>query len=59
MPRYIFFRASDGQAISGKSVAALLPQTAFTFGMSLKKHCHFPIVIALRDFTVHSTLGTE
>lgn len=32
MPRYIFFRASDGQAISGKSIAALLPPTAFTFG---------------------------
>jgi hypothetical protein len=34
MPRYIFFRASDGQAIPGKSIAALLPPTAFTFGTS-------------------------
>ncbi len=32
MPRYIFFRASGGQAIQGKSIAALLPPTAFTFG---------------------------
>lgn len=38
MPRYIFFRASDGQAIAGKSVAGLLPQTAFTFGTSLIEH---------------------
>jgi hypothetical protein len=35
MPRYIFFRASEEQAISGKSIAALLPPTAFTFGTSL------------------------
>jgi len=39
MPRYIFFRASDGQAISGKSIAALLPQTAFTFGASFLFNC--------------------
>jgi hypothetical protein len=35
MPRYIFFRASGGQAIQGKSLAALLPPTAFTFGTTL------------------------
>lgn len=38
MPRYIFFRASDGQAISGKSIAALLPPTAFTFGADMVGH---------------------
>ncbi|CAM6001577.1 unnamed protein product [Sphagnum balticum] len=38
MPRYIFFRASGGQAIQGKSIAALLPPTAFTFGVDLVGH---------------------
>ncbi|KAL2633831.1 hypothetical protein R1flu_005310 [Riccia fluitans] len=35
MPRYIFFRSNSGQAIPGKSAVALLPSTAFTFGVDL------------------------
>ena len=44
MPRYIFFRASYGQAIPGKSIAALLPPTAFTFGSSLHTFLQGPHV---------------
>jgi hypothetical protein len=40
MPRYIFFRASGGQAIQGKSFAALLPPTAFTFGTTQISSSH-------------------
>lgn len=60
MPRYIFFRASDGQAISGKSIAALLPPTAFTFGTSLlilEERPH--IIMSFRAPTTHTTLGTS
>ncbi|KAK3236394.1 hypothetical protein CYMTET_53464 [Cymbomonas tetramitiformis] len=32
MPRYIFFKATDGQAGSGKLMASVLSPTAFTFG---------------------------
>ncbi|GBG84246.1 hypothetical protein CBR_g38217 [Chara braunii] len=35
LPRYVFFRASEGQAISGKMGASLLPPTAFAFGVDL------------------------
>ncbi|OAE27724.1 hypothetical protein AXG93_4193s1240 [Marchantia polymorpha subsp. ruderalis] len=35
MPRYIFFRSNSSQAIAGKTATALLPSTAFTFGVDL------------------------
>jgi hypothetical protein len=39
MPRFIFFRTSSGQAIVGKTVAALLPPSAFSFGNPTDSFC--------------------
>nr|XP_024376526.1 ATP-binding cassette sub-family A member 1-like isoform X3 [Physcomitrium patens]XP_024376527.1 ATP-binding cassette sub-family A member 1-like isoform X3 [Physcomitrium patens] len=38
MPRYLFFRTSNGQAIVGKTIASLLPPTAYAFGVDLVAH---------------------
>ena len=34
MPRYVFFRTNQDQAIFAKCLAGFLPSTAFTFGES-------------------------
>ncbi|KAG0616755.1 hypothetical protein M758_5G140000 [Ceratodon purpureus] len=38
MPRYLFFRTSNGEAIMGKTIASLLPPTAYAFGVDLLAH---------------------
>lgn len=52
MPRFIFFRTSSGQAIVGKTVAALLPPSAFSFGNPTYSFCvsNVPMKEGLVDY---------